>query len=444
MKCTRHIVFVIVVSLNHTGSLAQNIENHVLKTGERVPDLSLGKMVNYPKSQAKISDFRGKLLILDFWSTWCSVCIEQFPHLAELQHKIGDKLMILPVGFDGIKPGSIEALVKERKGTRREIQLPTAIQSIEDTTISTLFPSQGFPHEIWINGQGILIGITDQRAVTEKNIEIILSGGHADFEEFKLKKTLSPEDPFLISRVARSLHSSYGSVISPYIDSLLPETNRFGTQFDSSVIRLFTINETIYQLYTLAYRCDPSWYSNKRIIVESNGKPFYQNWDQVKQADDREFQDFQRDNLFCYELILPGSYSKNQVYNCMIQDLNRYFRIKSRIEQRYINCYGLVELKSSAAIKSKIDGPANQNTFSEDQLDVIFKNAAPENLVAHLNSILPSLNIINNVKVVRRIDLEIHLDKNYNIMSVRHQLNKYDLDLVPGQRKLDVLVLSTY
>jgi thiol-disulfide isomerase/thioredoxin len=37
----------------------------------------------------KVKDFRGKVLILDFWATYCPPCIEEIPHLMELQAKYG-------------------------------------------------------------------------------------------------------------------------------------------------------------------------------------------------------------------------------------------------------------------------------------------------------------------------------------------------------------------
>lgn len=42
-------------------------------------------------SSEKIGDFKGKVLVLDFWATYCPPCIEEIPHLRELQGKYGDR-----------------------------------------------------------------------------------------------------------------------------------------------------------------------------------------------------------------------------------------------------------------------------------------------------------------------------------------------------------------
>ncbi|QQS42849.1 MAG: TlpA family protein disulfide reductase [Acidobacteriota bacterium] len=39
----------------------------------------------------KIGDFEGKVLVLDFWATYCPPCIEEIPHLRELQGKYGER-----------------------------------------------------------------------------------------------------------------------------------------------------------------------------------------------------------------------------------------------------------------------------------------------------------------------------------------------------------------
>jgi len=49
----------------------------------------------------KLSDFRGKVLVVDFWATWCGPCVRQVPQLADLSRRYRDKgLEVVGLTFD--------------------------------------------------------------------------------------------------------------------------------------------------------------------------------------------------------------------------------------------------------------------------------------------------------------------------------------------------------
>jgi len=67
-----------------------------LKVGDRFPDL------NGFKLEGKLPDaLKGKIVIVDFWASWCQPCKESFPAMNDLQKQYGDQgLVIIAVNED--------------------------------------------------------------------------------------------------------------------------------------------------------------------------------------------------------------------------------------------------------------------------------------------------------------------------------------------------------
>jgi cytochrome c biogenesis protein CcmG/thiol:disulfide interchange protein DsbE len=83
--------------LNRTGKMkAAALVGDI--QGKRAPDFELpsldGKLI-------KLSDYRGKAVVLNFWATWCSPCKEEMPWFVDLQKKYGnDGLVVLGIAMD--------------------------------------------------------------------------------------------------------------------------------------------------------------------------------------------------------------------------------------------------------------------------------------------------------------------------------------------------------
>ena len=62
------------------------------------PDFTLAQIDGKPLT---LSSYRGKVVLLDFWATWCVPCREEIPHFIELQKKYADRgLQIIGVSMD--------------------------------------------------------------------------------------------------------------------------------------------------------------------------------------------------------------------------------------------------------------------------------------------------------------------------------------------------------
>lgn len=62
------------------------------------PDFELKDLSNQP---VKLSSFRGRAVLLNFWATWCAPCRSETPHLVQLQDKYrGQGLQLIGVSLD--------------------------------------------------------------------------------------------------------------------------------------------------------------------------------------------------------------------------------------------------------------------------------------------------------------------------------------------------------
>jgi thiol-disulfide isomerase/thioredoxin len=81
----------------------------------------------------KLKDFGGKVVILDFWATYCPPCIEEIPHLMDLKSRYGDDLVVI-----GLHVGGEEDLPKVPEFIERlKITYPIAMP--EDALTSFVF-----------------------------------------------------------------------------------------------------------------------------------------------------------------------------------------------------------------------------------------------------------------------------------------------------------------
>lgn len=95
------------VTLDSKSTEEQKIQPKFVKA----PDFSL---TSFNKNEIKLSNYRGKVVILDFWATWCPPCRAEIPHFIELYKKYKEQgLVIIGMAID--EKYKVEKFIKEYK-----------------------------------------------------------------------------------------------------------------------------------------------------------------------------------------------------------------------------------------------------------------------------------------------------------------------------------------
>lgn len=68
-----------------------------LKVGAKAPDFELKTLAG---DTVKLSDLKGKKVMLNFWATWCPPCKAEMPAMEEFHKEAGDDVVILAVNID--------------------------------------------------------------------------------------------------------------------------------------------------------------------------------------------------------------------------------------------------------------------------------------------------------------------------------------------------------
>lgn len=97
-----------------------------------------------------LASFKGKVILLNFWATWCAPCRVEIPYLIELQKQYGDDLVVLGVSVDDtaekLKPYASEM----------QINYPLLIAAGRQAFQDAYGPFYGIPVTVFVGRDGIV------------------------------------------------------------------------------------------------------------------------------------------------------------------------------------------------------------------------------------------------------------------------------------------------
>ena len=124
-----------------------------LEMGTEAPDFEAPDVLGNP---VRLSDYRGKYVVLDFWATWCKDCRAEMPGMKQLYNTYGPKdVAFLGVSFDT----DVQSLIDY--GIANEIPWMVVCNQIKwkENPISVAYDLHWIPTMFLVSPEGKLLGV---------------------------------------------------------------------------------------------------------------------------------------------------------------------------------------------------------------------------------------------------------------------------------------------
>lgn len=138
--------------------------------GESAPNLTFAG-IDPGSTPMNTHSLEGKIVLLDFWATWCGPCISNMPHLDSLQKAFPELLEVIAVTME--KPDRIRKFSQKR---------PYSFQYALDRSGKSqeVFPYRKIPHSVLIDTRGKVVAITRPQNITKEVIRKVLDQSPID------------------------------------------------------------------------------------------------------------------------------------------------------------------------------------------------------------------------------------------------------------------------
>ena len=402
-----------------------------LGIGDRMPDIIISDVTNYPGGKIKISDLKGKLTILDFWNTLCSSCVEAFPKMQKLQDKYSTQLQILLVNYQS-KETVQQFLSKHKQITGLSVDLPIVCN---DQQLNAYFKPPSFPHYVWVDEKGIIRYISFGDDVTAENIELVLNHIPLNIEE--KKDSFSYYDSFKPLYVNGNGGNGRGiicySMLSKSSQNTAVTSGYFYEGDSNSTMNAFSWNiKGLFQIAFNDYLNELNIPENRTILhVKDTSKyVFYINGK------------IQHSNLYNYQLFAPYR-SAAELKKMMQQDLMRYFNLEAHIEKRWMKCW-VMTAEDTALLLTK--GGDYANGMSDQDYSIVIRNVPdtdlPFRFIYNFFSKSP-YPFISDIHMKSHIDILVDNidfnDANAVVLAIK---KKYKINILLQDRLVDILVIN--
>ncbi|MEN5055154.1 TlpA family protein disulfide reductase [Sphingobacterium kitahiroshimense] len=384
-----------------------------LKIGQVMPDIPVQPVINYKQSNIDINSFRDKVVILDFFDTFCVNCISAMPKLQKLQNELGDKLQVILVTWQDQK--TIEKFYQTNSFLKEnKVKMPTIYSA---DLLRSYFPHIGVPHTAWLYRNKVQ-AITYSDFTKAENITALYTNGTIQLPE---KSDFNDGLNSVVNVVSKD--KDIGSVrITGYQDGV----ERTGIQINVDSItglqRTTFYNMDILGAYTAAWSKikKPTFLlKDERIIWKVQDSSRYKYF-----KGEEGVNEWLLKNGITYERYDKIKMSDSLQSQIMLNDLNAFLGLKVYWTTKVLPCLVIKQLKN----KHK-DPKSMKSEGGIEGTDVLAF------MIDYQGNYPP---------VVDEVDgkMNIQIDDYSSLEKLNQQLKVYDLVIIKEKRPIEVLLFE--
>lgn len=409
-----------------------------IDVGDSIPELILNDVYDHTNSMINLGNTsKDKLVILDFWATWCGACLGAMPKLDSIATAYAEELVIITI----TKQSKKEVLEFLNKRKKAGLYVHRSGKIFGDTTLYKLFPHLFIPHYVWIK-DGKVIAFTEE--VTREAVQSALLEGRTnlikkedqDLERFDREHTVLLELLKTDSNWNMNLMGDY-ALKTGFIKKFANSMGYNVVNLDSiGKVRFTGVNMSLDNLFRIAYGKRQTYINDSAIEIKSNHRYF-----KGIGLKGMEFLAWLADFGVGYEVLVNKDVD---IYDKMAEGLKEAFpEFNAYIENSQDTCLVLEVFNPNPEKQWKVEGDQEER-YENDQYGIKISNGTVTGLMISLeyNIFLSSkLPLVNGLSYNGKVDLELN-GPIYSLAGINDALRPYGLRIVKKMAWYNKLVID--